>query len=158
MAKQDPRVITVSADDEYSDSLYRQRHATSRRSTGWYQHNTCVKVVLYYIVIRWFLFCGFQTEVVIVSYKITSMHTELLKSKKFGVVIIVSIHFLLILSVHRPNDKITICSIRRSYERVASVTTNLRLISQPFPSLWFFMKPLANARNKLRLLLLKRLS
>lgn len=35
-----------------------------------------------------------QTEVVIVSYKITSMHTDLLKSKKFGVIIIDESHYL----------------------------------------------------------------
>ncbi|XP_069361268.1 SWI/SNF-related matrix-associated actin-dependent regulator of chromatin subfamily A-like protein 1 [Maniola hyperantus] len=35
-----------------------------------------------------------QTQVVIVSYKITSMHTDLLKSKKFGVLIIDESHYL----------------------------------------------------------------
>ncbi|KOB69516.1 Uncharacterized protein OBRU01_16729, partial [Operophtera brumata] len=34
------------------------------------------------------------TEIVIVSYKITTMHTELLKKKKFGVVIIDESHYL----------------------------------------------------------------
>lgn len=43
----------------------------------------------------------FQTEVVIVSYKITSMYTDLLKSKKFGIVIIVSIIETYLLSINK---------------------------------------------------------
>ncbi|KAI5637782.1 hepA-related protein (HARP) domain-containing protein [Phthorimaea operculella] len=56
-----------------------------------------------------------QTEVVIVSYKITSMHTDLLKSKKFGVVIIDESHYL---KSHKAQCTIALSSITRSAARV----------------------------------------
>lgn len=55
-----------------------------------------------------------QTEVVIVSYKITSIHTELLKSKNFGVVIIDESHHL---KSHKAQCTIAFSNITRRCQR-----------------------------------------
>lgn len=46
--------------------------------------------IYYFYIVAFHEVSYFQTKVVIVSYKITTMHTDLLKNKKFGIVIIVS--------------------------------------------------------------------
>ncbi|XP_053610270.1 SWI/SNF-related matrix-associated actin-dependent regulator of chromatin subfamily A-like protein 1 [Plodia interpunctella] len=56
-----------------------------------------------------------HTEVVIVSYKITSMHTDLLKSKKFGVVIIDESHYL---KSHKAQCTIALSGITKQSQRV----------------------------------------
>ncbi|CAK1555561.1 unnamed protein product [Leptosia nina] len=56
-----------------------------------------------------------QTEVVIVSYKITTMHTDLLKSKQFGVVIIDESHYL---KSHKAQCTVALVSIARHCSRV----------------------------------------
>ncbi|XP_023944992.2 SWI/SNF-related matrix-associated actin-dependent regulator of chromatin subfamily A-like protein 1 [Bicyclus anynana] len=56
-----------------------------------------------------------QTQVVIVSYKITSMHTDLLKSKKFGVLIIDESHYL---KSHRAQCTTALVGIARQCARV----------------------------------------
>ncbi|KAL0821998.1 hypothetical protein ABMA28_005384 [Loxostege sticticalis] len=56
-----------------------------------------------------------QTEIVIVSYKITSMHTDLLKNKKFGVVIIDESHYL---KSHKAQCTVALNSITRQCQRV----------------------------------------
>ncbi|KAL4714896.1 hypothetical protein ACJJTC_012568 [Scirpophaga incertulas] len=56
-----------------------------------------------------------QTEVVIVSYKITSMHTDLLKNKKFGVVIIDESHYL---KSHKAQCTIALNNITRGSDRI----------------------------------------
>lgn len=55
-----------------------------------------------------------QTDVVIVSYKITSMHTELLKNKKFGVVIIDESHYL---KSHKAQCTVALSGITRHCQR-----------------------------------------
>ncbi|XP_050677167.1 SWI/SNF-related matrix-associated actin-dependent regulator of chromatin subfamily A-like protein 1 isoform X2 [Leptidea sinapis] len=55
-----------------------------------------------------------QTEVVIVSYKITSMHTDLLKRKKFGIVIIDESHYL---KSHKAQCTVALMSIARHCPR-----------------------------------------
>ncbi|XP_026732874.1 SWI/SNF-related matrix-associated actin-dependent regulator of chromatin subfamily A-like protein 1 [Trichoplusia ni] len=78
-----------------------------------------------------------QTEVVIVSYKITSMHTELLKSKKFGVVIIDESHYLkspkaqctLALShISRRSSRVLLLSGTPALSRPVELYTQLTLI------------------------------
>ncbi|XP_063829169.1 SWI/SNF-related matrix-associated actin-dependent regulator of chromatin subfamily A-like protein 1 [Ostrinia nubilalis] len=56
-----------------------------------------------------------QTEIVIVSYKITTMHTDLLKSKKFGVVIIDESHYL---KSHKAQCTVALNSITRQCQRL----------------------------------------
>ncbi|XP_060804860.1 SWI/SNF-related matrix-associated actin-dependent regulator of chromatin subfamily A-like protein 1 [Amyelois transitella] len=56
-----------------------------------------------------------HTEVVIVSYKITSMHTDLLKSKKFGVVVIDESHYL---KSHKAQCTLALSGITKQCHRV----------------------------------------
>ncbi|CAH0755971.1 unnamed protein product [Diatraea saccharalis] len=56
-----------------------------------------------------------QTEIVIVSYKITSMHTDLLKNKKFGFVIIDESHYL---KSHKAQCTVALRGITRQCARV----------------------------------------
>ncbi|KAJ8712522.1 hypothetical protein PYW07_005364 [Mythimna separata] len=68
-----------------------------------------------------------QTEVVIVSYKITSMYTDLLKSKKFGVVIIDESHYL---KSHKAQCTIALGSITRQCQR-AILLSGTPALSRP---------------------------
>ncbi|XP_049876323.1 SWI/SNF-related matrix-associated actin-dependent regulator of chromatin subfamily A-like protein 1 [Pectinophora gossypiella] len=56
-----------------------------------------------------------QTEVVIVSYKIAGMYTDLLKSKKFGVVIIDESHYL---KSHKAQCTVALTGITKTASRV----------------------------------------
>ncbi|XP_022822722.1 SWI/SNF-related matrix-associated actin-dependent regulator of chromatin subfamily A-like protein 1 [Spodoptera litura] len=68
-----------------------------------------------------------QTEVVIVSYKITSMYTDLLKSKKFGVVIIDESHYL---KSHKAQCTVALGSITRQCAR-AVLLSGTPALSRP---------------------------
>ncbi|KAJ0174478.1 hypothetical protein K1T71_009586 [Dendrolimus kikuchii] len=68
-----------------------------------------------------------QTEVVIVSYKITSMHTDLLKSKKFGVVIIDESHYL---KSHKAQCTVALGGITRACRR-AVLLSGTPALSRP---------------------------
>ncbi|CAH0694761.1 unnamed protein product [Spodoptera exigua] len=68
-----------------------------------------------------------QTEVVIVSYKITSMYTDLLKSKKFGVVIIDESHYL---KSHKAQCTMALRSITRQCAR-AVLLSGTPALSRP---------------------------
>ncbi|RVE48038.1 hypothetical protein evm_007350 [Chilo suppressalis] len=85
-----------------------------------------------------------QTEIVIVSYKITSMHTDLLKNKKFGFVIIDESHYLkshkaqctlALRGITRQCSRVVLLSGTPALSRPAELYTQLALI-QPslFPS------------------------
>ncbi|XP_038222560.1 SWI/SNF-related matrix-associated actin-dependent regulator of chromatin subfamily A-like protein 1 [Zerene cesonia] len=78
-----------------------------------------------------------QTEVVIVSYKITTMHTDLLKNKKFGAVIIDESHYLkshkaqctvALLSISRQCSRVILLSGTPALSRPAELYTQLSLI------------------------------
>ncbi|XP_039756203.1 SWI/SNF-related matrix-associated actin-dependent regulator of chromatin subfamily A-like protein 1 [Pararge aegeria] len=78
-----------------------------------------------------------QTQVVIVSYKITSMHTDLLKSKKFGVLIIDESHYLkshkaqcttALVSIARQCSRVVLLSGTPALSRPAELYTQLALI------------------------------
>ncbi|XP_072945205.1 SWI/SNF-related matrix-associated actin-dependent regulator of chromatin subfamily A-like protein 1 [Epargyreus clarus] len=56
-----------------------------------------------------------QTEVVIVSYKITTIHLDVLKNKKFGVIIIDESHFL---KSHKAQCTVALAGIARQASRV----------------------------------------
>ncbi|CAB3234365.1 unnamed protein product [Arctia plantaginis] len=68
-----------------------------------------------------------QTEVVIVSYKITSMHTDLLKSKNFGVVIIDESHYL---KSHKAQCTVALNGITRKCQR-AILLSGTPALSRP---------------------------
>ncbi|XP_047032444.1 SWI/SNF-related matrix-associated actin-dependent regulator of chromatin subfamily A-like protein 1 [Helicoverpa zea] len=68
-----------------------------------------------------------QTEVVIVSYKITSMYQDLLKSKKFGVVIIDESHYL---KSHKAQCTVALSSITRQCSR-AVLLSGTPALSRP---------------------------
>ncbi|CAH4029910.1 unnamed protein product [Pieris brassicae] len=68
-----------------------------------------------------------QTEVVIVSYKITTMHTELLKNKKFGTIIIDESHYL---KSHKAQCTIALVSIARQCSR-AILLSGTPALSRP---------------------------
>ncbi|XP_059048695.1 SWI/SNF-related matrix-associated actin-dependent regulator of chromatin subfamily A-like protein 1 [Achroia grisella] len=68
-----------------------------------------------------------HTEVVIVSYKITGMHTDLLKSKKFGVVIIDESHYL---KSHKAQCTVALNSITRQCRR-AVLLSGTPALSRP---------------------------
>ncbi|CAG4956251.1 unnamed protein product [Parnassius apollo] len=82
-----------------------------------------------------------QTEVVIVSYKITSMHTDLLKNKNFGVVIIDESHYLkshksqctaALLALCRGSARVLLLSGTPALSRPAELYTQLALIEPRF--------------------------
>ncbi|CAF4878713.1 unnamed protein product [Pieris macdunnoughi] len=68
-----------------------------------------------------------QTEVVIVSYKITTMHTDLLKNKKFGIIIIDESHYL---KSHKAQCTIALVSIARQCSR-AILLSGTPALSRP---------------------------
>uniref|UniRef100_A0A2H1WDI0 SFRICE_002532 n=1 Tax=Spodoptera frugiperda TaxID=7108 RepID=A0A2H1WDI0_SPOFR len=68
-----------------------------------------------------------QTEVVIVSYKITSMYTDLLKSKKFGIVIIDESHYL---KSHKAQCTMALAGITRQCAR-AVLLSGTPALSRP---------------------------
>ncbi|KAI8439689.1 hypothetical protein MSG28_013383 [Choristoneura fumiferana] len=78
-----------------------------------------------------------QTEVVIVSYKITTMHTDLLKNKKFGIVIIDESHYLkshkaqctiALKGIAKQSTRIILLSGTPALSRPAELFTQLELI------------------------------
>ncbi|XP_045537355.1 SWI/SNF-related matrix-associated actin-dependent regulator of chromatin subfamily A-like protein 1 isoform X2 [Papilio machaon] len=82
-----------------------------------------------------------QTEVVIVSYKITSMHTDLLKSKNFGVVILDESHHLksnksqcttALVRVCRGAARVLLLSGTPALSRPVELYTQLLLIDNKF--------------------------
>ncbi|KPI99813.1 SWI/SNF-related matrix-associated actin-dependent regulator of chromatin subfamily A-like protein 1 [Papilio xuthus] len=82
-----------------------------------------------------------QTEVVIVSYKITTMHTDLLKSKNFGVIILDESHHLksnksqcttALVRVCRGAARVLLLSGTPALSRPAELYTQLLLIDNKF--------------------------
>ncbi|XP_068617789.1 SWI/SNF-related matrix-associated actin-dependent regulator of chromatin subfamily A-like protein 1 [Battus philenor] len=82
-----------------------------------------------------------QTEVVIVSYKIATMHTDLLKSKKFGIVIIDESHYLKshksqctssLAAVAKTCARVVLLSGTPALSRPAELYTQLALIEPRF--------------------------